>query len=121
MPVNVVSTISGLCKRCYSCIRNCPAKAIKVEDGQAMVVPELCIGCGHCVVVCSQNAKKIVSGIEQAGEGRQRLGFGRLSGPFLCRPLSSAGPGAGDQRREKAGLCPGLGSGFRRPAGQRGI
>jgi len=66
VPINVVSTISGRCKRCYSCIRNCPAKAIKVEDGQAMVMPELCIGCGHCVVVCSQNAKKIVSGIEQA-------------------------------------------------------
>lgn len=68
MPVNVVSTISGLCKRCYSCIRNCPAKAIKVENGQAMVVPELCVGCGHCVEVCSQNAKKIVSGIERTYE-----------------------------------------------------
>jgi len=64
VPVNVVSTISGLCKKCYSCIRNCPAKAIKVENGQAMVVSELCIGCGHCVQVCSQNAKKILSGID---------------------------------------------------------
>lgn len=65
MPVNVVSTINGLCKRCYSCIRNCPAKAIKVEQGQATVVPELCIGCAHCVEVCSQNAKRIISGIEK--------------------------------------------------------
>jgi transcriptional regulator with PAS, ATPase and Fis domain/NAD-dependent dihydropyrimidine dehydrogenase PreA subunit len=68
MPVNVVTTINGLCKRCYSCIRNCPVKAIKVENGQAMVVPELCIGCGNCVKVCSQNAKKIVSGKEAAVE-----------------------------------------------------
>jgi len=66
MPVNVVSTIKGLCKRCFSCIRHCPAKAIKVEDGQATVVWEYCIGCGHCVQVCSQNAKIILSGIEKA-------------------------------------------------------
>ncbi|MEL7566377.1 MAG: sigma 54-interacting transcriptional regulator [Dehalobacterium sp.] len=65
MLVSVVSTINGLCKKCYSCIRNCPAKAIKVEQGQAMVVPDLCIGCAHCVEVCSQKAKKIVSGIEK--------------------------------------------------------
>lgn len=65
MPVNVISTINGLCKRCFSCIRNCPAKAIKVEEGQAMVMPELCIGCAQCVQVCSQNAKKIAGGIEK--------------------------------------------------------
>lgn len=65
MPVNVVSTIKGLCRGCYACIRHCPAKAIKVEDGQATVVPELCICCGHCVEVCSQNAKIILSGIEK--------------------------------------------------------
>ncbi len=68
MPVNVVTTINGLCKRCYSCIRNCPVKAIKVKNGQAMVVPELCIGCGNCVKVCSQNAKKIASGKEAAAK-----------------------------------------------------
>ncbi|NMA13878.1 MAG: sigma 54-interacting transcriptional regulator, partial [Clostridia bacterium] len=71
MAVNVVSTISGRCKKCYSCIRNCPAKAIKVIDGQAKVVPELCINCGHCVEVCSQNAKRIVSGKEGAREAIQ--------------------------------------------------
>jgi len=68
VPVHVVSTIKGLCKRCFSCVRNCPAKAIKVEDGQAMVVPELCIGCAHCVGVCSQNAKQIISGLEKSQE-----------------------------------------------------
>ncbi|HHV61319.1 MAG TPA: PAS domain S-box protein [Firmicutes bacterium] len=57
--MEIVTTIEGKCKRCYSCIRNCPVKAIKVENGQAKVVPELCIACGHCVRVCSQNAKRI--------------------------------------------------------------
>ena len=57
--VPVVTTIQDKCKRCYSCVRNCPAKAIKVSGGQAEVIPERCIACGHCVRVCSQNAKQI--------------------------------------------------------------
>ncbi|HPG41877.1 MAG TPA: [Fe-Fe] hydrogenase large subunit C-terminal domain-containing protein [bacterium] len=55
----VVTTIETRCKRCYSCIRNCPAKAIKVEKGQAQVIAERCIACGYCVRVCPQNAKSI--------------------------------------------------------------
>jgi signal transduction histidine kinase/Fe-S-cluster-containing hydrogenase component 2 len=55
----IVSTIPERCKRCYSCIRECPAKAIRVEGGQAMVIQERCIACGNCVRVCSQKAKKI--------------------------------------------------------------
>ena len=64
MNSGIVSTISDKCKRCYSCIRECPAKAIKVVNGQAAVMSERCIVCGHCVKVCSQNAKKIQSDIE---------------------------------------------------------
>ena len=61
----IVSTILARCKRCYSCIRECPAQAIKVINGQATVIPERCIVCGHCVKVCSQNAKRIASDIEK--------------------------------------------------------
>ncbi len=60
----VVWTIEEKCKRCYSCIRECPAKAIKVEKGQAKVIQDRCIGCGHCVSVCSQKAKAVLSGID---------------------------------------------------------
>ena len=60
----IVTTISDRCKRCYSCIRECPASAIKVIDAQAKVIEERCISCGHCVKVCSQNAKQIYSEIE---------------------------------------------------------
>ena len=60
----IVSTISDRCKRCYSCIRECPASAIRVIDGQAKVIEERCIACGHCVKVCSQDAKQILSEIE---------------------------------------------------------
>lgn len=42
---------------CYSCVRECPAKAIRISGGQAEVIADRCIGCGNCVKVCSQNAK----------------------------------------------------------------
>jgi signal transduction histidine kinase/iron only hydrogenase large subunit-like protein len=57
----IVETIPDLCKRCYSCVRECPAIAIKVENEQAVVLTERCISCGHCVTVCSQHAKKTLS------------------------------------------------------------
>ena len=60
----IVSTILDRCKRCYSCIRECPAQAIKVINGQARVISERCIVCGHCVKVCSQDAKMIESAID---------------------------------------------------------
>ncbi|MEW6194797.1 MAG: [Fe-Fe] hydrogenase large subunit C-terminal domain-containing protein [Bacteroidota bacterium] len=60
----IVTTIGQRCKRCYSCIRECPARAIKVINGQAVVISERCISCGHCVKVCSQNAKAILSDTE---------------------------------------------------------
>jgi two-component system, NtrC family, sensor kinase len=64
----VVTTIRDRCKRCYTCIRNCPAKAIKVEDGQAKVMEERCIACGNCYKVCAQSAKMIESGVEAVQE-----------------------------------------------------
>ncbi|MBZ0199933.1 MAG: 4Fe-4S dicluster domain-containing protein [Ignavibacteriaceae bacterium] len=64
MNAGIVSTIEDRCRRCYSCIRECPAKAIRVENGQARVIPERCISCGHCIKVCSQNAKQVASDVE---------------------------------------------------------
>ncbi|HNV53412.1 MAG TPA: 4Fe-4S binding protein, partial [Tenuifilaceae bacterium] len=53
----LVHTIKELCRVCYTCVRECPAKAIKIVNGQAEVIPERCIGCGNCIKVCSQDAK----------------------------------------------------------------
>lgn len=61
MSAGIVTTIGQKCKRCYSCIRECPARAIKVINGQAVVIEERCITCGHCVKVCSQNAKSVLN------------------------------------------------------------
>lgn len=64
----IVTTITDRCKRCYSCIRECPASAIRVIDAQAKVIEERCIACGHCVKVCSQDAKQILSEIDETYE-----------------------------------------------------
>lgn len=55
----LVQTIGERCRMCYACVRECPAKAIQVVDGQASVIEFRCIGCGNCVRMCSQNAKQI--------------------------------------------------------------
>jgi len=60
----LVRTIKEQCRTCYSCVRECPAKAIRISGGQAEVINERCIGCGNCVRVCTQNAKQIRSSIE---------------------------------------------------------
>lgn len=57
--MGIVTTIPEKCRRCYTCVRECPAKAIKVEHGQAAVIEERCIACGNCIKVCAQKAKKI--------------------------------------------------------------
>lgn len=63
--MSVVSTKKDLCKACYSCVRNCPASAVKVELGQARVVEDRCVSCGNCVRVCSQGAKEIQGQVEE--------------------------------------------------------
>jgi iron only hydrogenase large subunit-like protein/nitrogen-specific signal transduction histidine kinase len=50
-------TLKDRCRVCYTCVRECPAKAIKIINGQAEVIIERCIGCGNCTRVCSQGAK----------------------------------------------------------------
>jgi two-component system, NtrC family, sensor kinase len=62
----IITTIKQNCRRCYTCVRDCPAKAIRIEDGQASVVTERCISCGNCTMVCSQGAKAYTSGVEGA-------------------------------------------------------
>lgn len=55
-----VSTNKERCRVCYTCVRECPAKAIRISDGQAELLAERCISCGNCVRVCSQDAKELV-------------------------------------------------------------
>jgi len=49
------------CKDCYKCLRECPVKAIEVKDHQARIIDDRCILCGHCTLICPQNAKVVHS------------------------------------------------------------
>lgn len=53
------------CKNCYKCIRNCPVKSIRFSGNQAYIIGNECILCGHCFVVCPQDAKQIVDETEK--------------------------------------------------------
>lgn len=63
---NAVYTLSNECHDCYRCIRECPVKAIKIENGHASVIPERCIACGNCVKACPSNAKRVRVDIDKA-------------------------------------------------------
>ncbi len=54
-----IFTADAECQDCFKCVRHCPVKAIKIQNGHASVMSELCIACGHCVEVCPAHAKKI--------------------------------------------------------------
>jgi two-component system, NtrC family, sensor kinase len=59
----VVTVARDRCRRCYSCVRGCPAKAIRVQEGHAEVIAERCVSCGRCVRICTQSVKKIVDNL----------------------------------------------------------
>ena len=63
---NCLTLKKSNCKNCYKCIRHCPVKAIRFSGNQAHIIDNECILCGHCFVVCPQNAKEIVDGTEKA-------------------------------------------------------
>jgi len=54
------------CQDCYKCVRHCPVKAIRIQDGSAVVIPEACIMCGRCVQVCPAGAKRVRDDTEKA-------------------------------------------------------
>ncbi len=64
MSAAFIKTIEERCRVCYTCVRECPAKAIRIAGGQAQVVGERCIACGNCVRVCAKQAKRPLSSID---------------------------------------------------------
>lgn len=62
--MSIVYTVRDRCVGCYACIRNCPAKAIRIREGLAEIVKEQCIDCGYCVNVCVTRAKQVESDLE---------------------------------------------------------
>jgi len=62
----LVYTVKDRCRVCYTCVRECPVKAIRIINGQAEVMNERCIACGNCVKVCSQGAKIYLDSTQEA-------------------------------------------------------
>lgn len=82
--MSIVYTDREKCKGCYACIRNCPAKAIRVREGLAEVVMERCIDCGACVQICRAKAKLVESDLGLTWKllaGQQPV-IALLSAPF---------------------------------------
>lgn len=69
MRLNPIYTEITECQDCYKCIRHCPVKTIKVEDGHAKIMVEDCILCGNCVLQCPVGAKKIRNDLPRAQRG----------------------------------------------------
>ena len=44
------------CTGCEACVDACPAEAIKMADGKAVVDADACVDCGVCVDECPVEA-----------------------------------------------------------------
>ena len=63
-----LTSLENDCRSCYKCIRACPTKSISFQAGQASIIPNECVYCGHCYLVCPQNCKKIRDDKDMAKE-----------------------------------------------------
>lgn len=44
------------CVGCGSCVQECPANAIILENGKAVIDEAVCVQCGTCQACCPMNA-----------------------------------------------------------------
>ena len=80
-----IKTVSTNCKECCKCVLHCSVKAIRMNEGHAEIVPEKCILDGKCIQACPQNAKEVVS---QLNEVKKIL----KSGEFVVLSLAPSFP-----------------------------
>ena len=64
MGIEIIVFKATKCKHCYKCVRYCEVKAIQVKDERAVIMPDKCILCGHCLKICPQSAKTLKSDLD---------------------------------------------------------
>lgn len=98
-PASIVYTNKARCRDCYRCVRVCPVKAIRMQEGQAFDVAETCLSCGTCIRECPQGAKsfrrdldRVVALVAQPGPVAVSLApsFAALYSEWERRRLPSA-------------------------------
>lgn len=93
------------CKNCYKCIRHCPVKAIRFSGNQAHIIGDECILCGHCFVVCPQNAKEIVNETEKVKVLMQSNPVYVSLAPSFIANYEGVGINAMRKALKKLGFC----------------
>jgi ferredoxin len=53
--------VTEKCHGHMTCMRHCPAQAIRVRGGKAVIFEEVCVDCGTCLSVCPSKAIEPVS------------------------------------------------------------
>lgn len=62
--MKILDFVPANCKNCYKCVKNCSVKAIKMINDQAQIIEDRCVACGKCFLVCPQNARNILSDLD---------------------------------------------------------
>ena len=65
MIMGIIDFKATKCKHCYKCVRYCEVKAIQVKDERAVIMPDKCVLCGHCLRICPQSAKTLNSDLNK--------------------------------------------------------
>lgn len=54
-----LGTKYNLCVGCGACVKSCPQKAVRMEEGRPITDSKACSLCGKCIGVCLQDAREI--------------------------------------------------------------
>ncbi len=92
--MSVLSVAEGQCSECYSCVRVCPVKAIKMAEGQVEIIDERCIYCGRCYLACPKKSMLLGDGLQRTidflSSGRKTVAVLAPEYPASFYPMSEA-------------------------------